>query len=139
MSGEGSMVRGGLLAGALALPVVAGIATLIRGAPGGLAAVAAVALVLANFAVAGYVLAYAARRSKTMFPAVAMPSYALRMFGVLMAMKYLHDVAAIDRPTFAITFGLGVVALLAYECRLYVKTPWLALTFSPPADAKETT
>jgi hypothetical protein len=106
VSGEGRMVRGGLLAGALALPVVAGLATAIRGTAGGLAAVAAISLVLANFAVAGYALAYAARRSKTMFPAIAMPSYALRMFGVLMAMKYLHDVSTVDRPTFAITFGV---------------------------------
>jgi hypothetical protein len=139
MSGEGRMVRGGLLAGALALPIMAGLATALRGSHGGLAAITALALVLANFAVAGYTLVFAARRSKTMFPAVALPSYAFRMLGVLMAMKYLHDVPAIDRPTFAITFGVGVAALLAYECWLYAKTPWLALTFSPPADAKEST
>ena len=131
MSGEGRMVRGGMIAAGLALPVAAALALAFRGTAGALGASAAIALVLANFAVAGLTLAWTARRAPVMFPAVAMPSYAFRMIGVFLAMKFLRGTQAIDHPTFAITFGLGVVALLAFECRLYAKTPWLALTFSP--------
>lgn len=125
------MVRAGLVAGAAAAPPVVLVALAVRGGTGGLAALAALGLVLANFAVSGATLAYAAKRNQTLFPAVAMPSYAFRMLGVLMAMKTFREIDAIDVPTFAVTFGTGVVALLAYECWIYTKTPWLALTFSP--------
>ncbi len=125
------MVRGGLRAGMLATPVVAGIAFAVRGSEGALAAVAAVGIVLANFAVSGFVLEWAARGGRFYYPAMAMPSYAIRMAGVLAALAALRGVDSIDHPTFAVTFGLGVAALLAYECRLYTKTPWLALAFSP--------
>jgi hypothetical protein len=46
---------------------------------------------------------------------------------------------SIDHPTFAVTFGAGVVALLAFECRLFAKTPWLAHAFSTTKTMKETT
>lgn len=130
------MVRGGLAAGAAALPVAAGIAFAVRGSEGALAAALALALIVANFAVAGAALAWAARKNAVLFPAVALPSYAFRMLGVLMAMRALREVDVIDHPTFVVTFGVGIVALLGYECWLYTKTPWLALTFSP---TKETT
>ncbi|MCA1833508.1 MAG: hypothetical protein ABR548_13935 [Actinomycetota bacterium] len=131
MSGEGRMVRGGTLATIVVLPLAALLALVFRGTPGALAAAIAIALVLANFAVAGLALVWVARRAPVMFPAVAMPSYAVRMIGVFLAMKFLRGTDAIDHPTFAVTFGAGIVALLAYECWLYTKTPWLALTFSP--------
>jgi hypothetical protein len=118
-----------MAAGAVALPVVTGLAFVARGRAGALAAALASTLVLANFAVAGLTLVWAARRQPVMFPAVAMPSYAFRMLGMLLALKFLKGVDAIDHTTFAVAFGAGVVALLAYECRLYAKTPWLALTF----------
>jgi hypothetical protein len=125
------MVRAGLLAGAAATPVVVLVAGLVRGVEGIVAAVAALGLVLANFAVSGAALAYAAKRNKILFPAIAMPSYAFRMLAMLMAMKAFREIDMIDVPAFAITFSVGVVALLAYECWIYTKTPWLALTFSP--------
>ena len=130
------MVRGGMLAGLATVPVAGGVALLARGGSGALGAVVALGLILANFAVAGLALAWAARRTAVLFPAVAMPSYVLRMIGLLVAMKYLKGAAFIDHPTFAVTFGVGVVALLAFECRLYARTPWLALAFST---TKETT
>jgi hypothetical protein len=130
------MVRGGVAAGALVTPAAAAIAFAVRGRAGGLAVVAAFGLVLANFAISGAILTLAARRYPLMFPAIAMPSYALRMLSMLFAMQQLRQVSAIDHLTFAVTFGAGVVALLVYECWLYTKTPWLALTFSP---TKETT
>lgn len=125
-----------MAAGLAALPVAAGVALLARGADGALGAILALSLILANFAVAGLTLAWAGRRNAVLFPAVAMPSYVVRMLGILVAMNFLKGVAFIDHPTFAVTFGVGVVALLAFECRLYARTPWLALAFST---TKETT
>lgn len=130
------MVRAGMVAGSAAVPVAAFVALLVRGTEGALGAAVAGGLVLANFAVAGLALAWAARRNAALFPAIAMPSYVIRMLGVLATVKALKGATFIDHPTFAVTFAAGVVALLAYECRLYVKTPWLALAFST---TKETT
>jgi hypothetical protein len=131
MSGEARMIRGGMIAGLAVTPLVCGAAFLVRGSTGALGALIAVGLLLGNFAVAGVILILAARRSSIMFPAVAMPSYVLRILGLLVAANVLRHTSVIDHPTFAVTFGMGIVALLAYECRLYAKTPWLALTFSP--------
>src|SRR5258708_6053488 len=114
MTGESRLVRGGLIAAAAVVPVAAVIGFAFRRGPGALAGVAAIGLVIANFAVAGWTLTYAARRSAALFPAVAMPSFAFRMLGVLLAMKWIHGISVIDRTTFAITFGLGVATLLAY-------------------------
>jgi len=131
MSGEARMIRGGMLAGLAVTPVVCALAFLARGSSGALGSLIAVALLLGNFAVAGAILILAARRSAIMFPVVAMPSYLIRILGLLVAANVLRHTSVIDHPTFAVTFGIGIVALLAYECRLYARTPWLALTFSP--------
>lgn len=123
------MVRGVLKAGAFAIPVSVGAAYAIRGGKGAVAAVVAMGLVIANAAVAGAVLAYAARRQPVFFPMIAMPSYALRMAGILFAMAALRNLGAVDAPTFAVVFGAGVVGALAVEWRIWSRTPWLALTF----------
>lgn len=136
MSGEARMVRGVLRAGACAIPVSIGIAFAIRGGRGAVAAAVAMGLVIANAAVAGAVLAYAARRQPVFFPMVAMPSYALRMAGILFAMAALRNAGSVDGSTFVVVFGVGVVGALAIEWRIWSRTPWAALTFERP---KETT
>ena len=131
------MVRAGMIAGAATVPVAAGIAFAVRGSAGALAATFAIGLVLANFAISGAALAWAAKKNKVFFPGIAMPSYAVRMIGLFFAINALRATSAIDHPTFALTFGLSVCALLAFEMRIYSKTPWLALAFSP-SPTKET-
>jgi hypothetical protein len=129
MSGENRLIVGALRAGAVALVPAVGIAWAVRGGAGALAAMVALAIVVANISVSGLVLLVAARRAPSNYPMIAMPSYALRMVLVFAAMAASHTTDAIDPGTFTITFALGVVVILAYECFLWARTPWLALEF----------
>lgn len=133
MSGEGLLVWGALRAGGIVLVPASALAWVLRGPSGALAAASALALVLANLAVAGAVLVLAARRSPTLFPAVAIPSYVFRMAGMFAAMSALLDRPLIDPSSFAVTFGAGVAGLLAYEWMIWARTPWIALSLKEPA------
>jgi len=127
--GESRLIIGAFRAGGIALVPAVGIAWAVRGGSGALAALVALGIVVANIAVSGLVLLAAAKRSPENFPMIAMPSYALRMVAVFAAMAAAHTTSAIDAPTFTITFAAGVVVILAYECFLWARTPWLALEF----------
>ena len=129
MRGEGRLIVGAFRAGGIAVVPAAGIAWAVRGRSGALAALIALALVVANIAVSGLVLLIAARRSPENYPMIAMPSYAVRMIAVFAAIAAVRTTDAIDAPTFAVTFALGVVGILVYECVLWARTPWLALEF----------
>ena len=129
MRGEGRLISGALRAGAVALVPATAIAWIVRGTGGALAAMIALALVVANIAVSGLVLLIAARRAPENYPMIALPSYALRMAGVFAVMGAVYASGSIDQPTFTVTFALGVVGILAYECVLWARTPWLALEF----------
>lgn len=130
MSGEGRMAWGVLRAGLLAAPVVTCLAFLIQGGNGAASAATAIALVLANALSAAWILVWAAKRQPVYFPAIAMPSYAIRMGGMLFALAKLRGAAWIDVPTFAIVFGWGVLGSLFVEWRIWSRTPWIALTFN---------
>jgi hypothetical protein len=129
MSGEGRMAWGVLRAGLLAAPVVTLIAFLVRGANGAASAAAAIALVLANALIAAWILVWAAKRQPVSFPMVAMPSYVVRIGGMLLLLAKLRAAAWIEVPTFAIVFGWGVLGSLVIEWRIWSRTPWIALTF----------
>lgn len=129
MRGEGRLILGACRAGGVAVVPVAGLAWAVRGSDGALAAVIALALVVANIVVSGLALLIAARRSPENFPLIAMPSYALRMAGVFGAMGAVYASGSIDAPTFTVTFAIGLIGILAYECFLWARTPWLALEF----------
>lgn len=123
------MVRAAIRAGAASLVPTTGVALLVRGPSGAAAAALALSLVVANFALSGAALDAAARRWPLTFPAVAMPSYALRMAGLFAAMSAIKS-SPVDPLVFAIVFAAAVVGLLAYECVVWARTPWLALTLS---------
>ena len=127
--GENRLIVGALRAGAVALIPCAGVAWAVKGVAGALAALVALAIVVANIAVSGLILLVAARKAPENFPMIAMPSYALRMVAVFAALAAARTTDAIDPGTFTITFALGVVVILAYECFLWARTPWLALEF----------
>lgn len=97
-----------------AVPATA-IAWAVRGARGGLTALAAVAFVAVWFGLSGLSLGWAARRSLALLQAVALGGFALRVGALGIAMVALAPVAAIDGPVLAITVGAGVVLLLTYE------------------------
>jgi hypothetical protein len=128
-SGEGRMVWGVLRAGLIAAPFVTAIAFLIRGGDGAASAATAIALVLANALIAAWMLVWAAKRQPVYFPMMAMPSYVVRMGGMLLILAKLRTADWIDVPTFAIVFGWGVLGSLVIEWRIWSRTPWIALTF----------
>jgi hypothetical protein len=123
------LIVGALRAGAVVLVPASIAAWMVRGPAGALAALVALGIVVANIAVSGVTLMLAARRAPENYPMIALPSYGVRMFAVFAAMAAAHATDAIDPGTFAITFALGVVVILAYECFLWARTPWLALEF----------
>jgi hypothetical protein len=128
--GEGRLILGACRAGGIAAVPAVVIAFALRGTPGALAAVAALGIVVANLVVSGAVLFVTARRLPDSYPMIAMPSYALRMAGVFAAMGAAYSTDAIDPTTFSITFAAGLIGILAYECVLWARTPWLALEFA---------
>lgn len=129
MSGEARMARGALRLGALALPVAAGIGYAARGRAGAIGAGLGVAIAVANFAVAGAIAAIAGRRSALAAAMVGLPSYTVRMAAVLALLAGLQGREFLDVTAFAVAFGAGIVAVLAYECALWAKTPWVGMTF----------
>ena len=129
MRGDGRLILGAFRAGVVLLVPAAAIAWAVRGGGGALAVLVALAIVVANLVVSGLVLLIAARRAPENYPMIAMPSYALRMVGVFAAMAAVHATKAIDSQTFTVAFAVGVVWILAYECFLWARTPWLALEF----------
>ena len=122
MKAEGRLVWGALRAGALLLVPGAAIAFAVRGTEGALAVVAALAI-------AGLALMIAAKRSPLGFPAVALPSYAVRMMVVFGAMGAAYASPRIDEAAFTVAFAVGLTVILFYECLLWARTPWLAIEF----------
>jgi len=127
--GDGRLITGALRAGIVLCVPATIVAWAVRGRAGALAVVVALAIVVANLAVSALVLLIAARRAPSNYPFIAMPSYAFRMFAVFAAMAAAHSTRAIDPVTFAVAFAGGVAIILAYECVLWARTPWLALEF----------
>jgi hypothetical protein len=118
--GQGRLIWGAVRAGAIALPPAALTAWALRGPEGVAAVAAALGLVVANIVASALVLTIAARRAPESYPAVALPSYALRMAAVFVAMGYILSLPGI---------GAGLVWILAYECVVWARTPWLAIEF----------
>ena len=129
MRGEGRLILGAFRAGGVALVPGTAVAWAVRGRAGALAVLLALGIVVGNIAVSGLVLMIAARRAPSSYPMIAMPSYALRMAVVFAAMGVAYTSRVIDAPTFTVTFALGLIGILAYECFLWARTPWLALEF----------
>lgn len=129
MKAEGRLVWGALRAGALLLVPGTAIAFASRGTEGALAVVAALGIVVANLAISGLALMWASKRSPLGFPAVALPSYAVRMMAVFGAMGAAYASPRIDDASFTIAFAVGLSGILFYECLLWARTPWLAIEF----------
>ncbi|HJR19142.1 MAG TPA: hypothetical protein VJ922_05425 [Actinomycetota bacterium] len=130
MKAEGRLVWGALRAGALLLVPGSAVAFAVRGTEGALAVVAALAIVVGNFAISGLALMIGSRRSPVGgLSVVALPSYAIRMVLVFVAMGAAYTSPRIHEMTFTIAFTAGVVGILIYECLLWARTPWLAIEF----------
>jgi hypothetical protein len=107
----------------------ASIAFLVRGSHGAVSALIAIAIVLANAAIAAGLSAAAGRISFAAAGLVSFPSFLLRLVAITVAFNVLGRYPMIDTSTLVVTFGIALVAVLALEARAWKRTPWLALTF----------
>jgi len=128
MSAETRMLRPALLWSLAAAGPVVGIAYAVRGDHGAASAAIAFGIVLLNAIVAAVISAVASKMHTLAAGFVSLPSFAVRMAAILVALAALKGASFIDKPTFALTFGAAVTAVLVLEARGYVRTPWLALT-----------
>lgn len=128
MSGEMRLVRSAMLWGFIALPPAVGLAFLLRDAAGAISVAIAAGLVLANAALAGWISAFAGRRSTAAAAFASLPSFGVRMVLIFTSMAALRDQTFIDPPTFALTFGVAVTIVLFAESRTWGRTPWIGLT-----------
>lgn len=134
---EQTMVRRALLLGAVAVPLSFGVGALFAGADGGWSAALGVVVVVANFAVHGLSLAWAAGISITLLQVVALVGFLVRMAVILGALVLLDRAAFFSPVIFGISVVLGTVALLGYEARLVARGVGARLEIPPdPAVAE---
>jgi hypothetical protein len=128
MSGETRMVKHAVVWCLVAAVPAVGIAFAARGRSGAESAAIAIGIVLINAILAAVFSSAAGRLHSLAAGFVSLPSFAVRMGAILVALAALKNASFIDRPTFALTFGVAVTAVLVLEARGYVRTPWLAIT-----------
>lgn len=136
MSGEVRLVRSPIVWGSVSVVPCAAIAWLVRGADAAASIVIAVALVLANAGLAATMAALATRLGPTGPAMIAIPSFTTRMAGMFAALALLRAAAFVDKPTFALAFGVAVTGVLVGEARAWKRTPWLALAFTKTRSAE---
>lgn len=129
MRGESRLITGALRAGGVAVVPATAVGFILRGTQGALAVVVALGIVVGNLVLFGLIMMFAARVFPDAAPAFAIPSYAFRMIGVFTAMAAVRSTTAIDQTTFFVAFAVGLAGILAYECFIWARTPWLALDF----------
>jgi hypothetical protein len=96
-------------------PVIVLVAGLARGLDGAVAAALGVAVVAANFLVAGAMLSAAIRVSLAMYHAAALFGFFLRLALMTATMLLIVRLVEIDRPAFGVSAVVAYVALLAWE------------------------
>lgn len=131
MSGEYRIARGALAWCALATPLAAIVAALIRGAHGALSVAIAAGLVMGNTVVAVAISSFAGRTSKVGSAMVALPSYAIRISILAGLLALFAQQPYVDKQVFSATFVVALAGLLTLQARTMRRTPWLALTFAP--------
>jgi hypothetical protein len=131
------MVRRALVAGAVMLPVAAGIAYLSAGPAAAWSAGLGVAVVVLNFAVHGLSLAWAAGVSVTAVQATALGGFLVRMALIAGVLFALDRTAWFSAPAFAVAAVAAMLALLTYEARLITRGVGGILDIPPDRAAVE--
>lgn len=96
-------------------PVVVALAWALRGSDGAWAAALGVAVVVANFLLAGAVLSWAIRVSLTMYHAAALIGFLLRLGLIAGSMLVVVQFVDLDRLSFGIAAVVSYLALLTME------------------------
>jgi len=98
----------------LIVPIVA-VFWIWRGAPGGLAAALGVAIVAANFVIAGLLLSRAAAVSLKLYHAAALFGFFLRLGLIMVVMLLVAQVVDVDRLAMGISVVVSYLVLLSWE------------------------
>ena len=98
-------------------PAIVALAALVWGGDGAWSALAAVAVVLVNLALAAISLSWAARRSLTLLMAVAMGGFLVRMGLVTVVMLAVRNQPWIDLVALGVTVVVTHLGLLFWELR----------------------
>ena len=96
-------------------PVLIGIFGLINGMAGAVAAAIGVAIVAANFVLAGYILSTAAKISLGAYQAAALFGFLIRLGLIMLTVLIIARVTDIDRLALGISAVVGYLVLLVWE------------------------
>ncbi len=96
-------------------PPIIVIAALWRGGSGAIAAAIGVAIVAANFVLAGFVLSKAAAISLKLYHAAALGGFFLRLALIMLVMLLIAQVVDVDRLAMGISAVVSYLVLLSWE------------------------
>ncbi len=96
-------------------PVIVAGVWMLRGAGGAAAAAAGVAIVVANFLLAGVILSRAATVSLQVYHAAALLGFVVRLGLITVSMFAIASVFEVDRPAMGISAIVAYFSLLTWE------------------------
>jgi hypothetical protein len=103
--------------GLMAAPLIVLVGGLARGGAGAASAALAVAIVLANLALSGATLSWAARTSLNLLMIAALGGFLVRMGLVVAVVSAVRHETWVDLPTLAVTLFVTQIGLLFWETR----------------------
>ncbi|MEN8235427.1 MAG: ATP synthase subunit I [Actinomycetota bacterium] len=101
-------------------PVLALIFGVLQGWPGVIAALIGTAIVVINFVLGGYILAWAARVSLQMYHAAALFGFFIRLGLITVSMLIIANVTDLDRMALGISVVASYLVLLTWEAAAIV-------------------
>ena len=103
--------------GLMAAPLIVLVGGLARGGSGAASAALAVVIVLANLALSGAALSWAARTSLNLLMIAALGGFLVRMGLVVAVVGAVRHESWVDLPTLAVTLFVTQIGLLFWETR----------------------
>jgi len=96
-------------------PILALIFGILQGWPGVVAALIGVVIVVGNFLLGGYILAWAARVSLNLYHAAALFGFILRLGLITVSMLAIANVTDLDRLALGVSVIVSYLVLLSWE------------------------
>ena len=124
------MARHTVARAAYVAPVLVGLFTIIGGWAGAWSAALGVAVVVANFLLAGALLSVSARISLQAYHAAALFGFFLRLLLFVGAVYIISVTVEVDRPAFGITAVVSYLTLLVLEALAVAKGKERELTWT---------
>ncbi len=103
--------------GAMVLPVAVGVAWLVAGGAVAASIGYGIAIILVNFLLSAYLLAWAARISLGLVASVALGGYAMRLALIFMAVWMVRETSWVRMVPLGITLIVAHLGLLVWELR----------------------